>query len=133
MRQNRVALWLVVSAVMLVAVPVDAANSPQVQGMKCAKSGATRVVKSVSYSCTKVGKSLKWQVASKKTTTATSTATTTPKSSIELGHWRLYKSTSEAAKKSKCETAAAMSALADGTKVVCVDKFGDKRWAVAPD
>ncbi|MDA2969257.1 MAG: hypothetical protein O2792_05415, partial [Actinomycetota bacterium] len=22
---------------------------------------------------------------------------------------------------------------ADGTKVVCVDKFGDKRWAVAPD
>ncbi|MDA3004517.1 MAG: hypothetical protein O3A62_05545 [Actinomycetota bacterium] len=26
-----------------------------------------------------------------------------------------------------------MSALADGTKVVCVDKFGDKRWAVAPD
>ena len=52
---------------------------------------------------------------------------------IELGHWRLYKSTSDAARKSICETAAAMSALADGTKVVCVDKFGDKRWAVAPD
>jgi hypothetical protein len=56
-----------------------------------------------------------------------------PKSSIELGHWRLYKSTSEAAKKSKCETAGAISALANGTKVICVDKFGDKRWAVAPD
>lgn len=144
MRLNRVALWLVVSAVMPVAIisvamPVDAANSPQVQGTKCAKAGATRVVKSVSYSCTKVGKTLKWQIASKKTTTATptsttsTTATTAPKSSIELGHWRLYKSTSEAAKKSKCETAGAMSALADGTKVVCVDKFGDKRWAVAPD
>jgi hypothetical protein len=50
-----------------------------------------------------------------------------PKSGIELGHWRLYGSTSEAAKKSKCETAGAMSALADGTKVVCVDKYGDKR------
>ena len=138
MKLNRVALWLLVSAVMPVAIisvamPVAAANSPQVQGTKCAKSGATRVVKSVSYSCTKVGKTLKWQIASKKTTTATSTSTTAPKSSIELGHWRLYKSTSDAAKKSKCETAGAMSALADGTKVVCVDKFGDKRWAVAPD
>ncbi|GBL20929.1 hypothetical protein EMGBS4_09890 [Acidimicrobiaceae bacterium] len=141
MRLNRVALWLVVSAVMPVAIisvamPVDAANSLQIQGTKCAKAGATRVVKSVSYSCTKVGKTLKWQIASKKTTTATptsTTATTAPKSSIELGHWRLYNSTSEAAKKSKCETAGAMSALADGTKVVCVDKFGDKRWAVAPD
>lgn len=141
MRLNRVALWLVVSAVMPVAIisvamPLAAANSPQVQGTKCAKAGATRVVKSVSYSCTKVGKTLKWQIASKKTTTATptsTTATTAPKSSIELGHWQLYKSTSEAAKKSKCETAGAMSALADGTKVVCVDKFGDKRWAVAPD
>ena len=127
---NRVALWLVVSAVMLVAMPVEAANSPQVKGTKCAKAGATRVVKSVSYSCTKVGKSLKWRIASKK---RTATTTTIAKSSIELGHWRLYKSTSEAAKKSKCETAGAMSALADGTKVVCVDKFGDKRWAVAPD
>lgn len=137
MKLNRVALWLVVSAVMPVAIisvamPVAAENSPSVQGTKCAKSGAMRVVKSVSYSCTKIGKSLKWSVASK-TTTTSSTTTTIPKSSIELGHWRLYKSTSEAAKKSKCETAGAISALADGTKVVCVDKFGDKRWAVAPD
>ena len=143
MKLNRVALWLLVSALMPVAIisvamPVAAANSPQVQGTKCAKSGATRVVKSVSYSCTKVGKTLKWQIASKKTTTATTTVptsatTTIPKSSIELGHWRMYKSTSDAAKKSRCETAGVMSALADGTKVVCVDKFGDKRWAVAPD
>ncbi len=119
---------MVIVAVIAVAMPVAAVNSPQVQGTKCAKAGATRVVKNVSYSCTKVGKTLKWSAASKTTTT-----TTVPKSSIELGHWRLYKSTSERAKKSKCETAGAMSALADGTKVVCVDKFGDKRWAVAPD
>ncbi len=128
------ALVVALVAVIVVAMPVAAANLPQVQGTKCAKSGATRVVKSVSYSCTKVGKTLKWQIASKKTTAATATTTTIiPKSSIKLGHWRLYKSTSEAAKKSICETAGAMSALADGTKVVCVDKFGDKRWAVAPD
>ena len=128
------ALVVAIVAVIVVAMPVAAANSPQVQGTKCAKAGATRVVKGVSYSCTKVGKTLKWQIASKKTTAATATTTTTiAKSSIELGHWRLYKSTSDAAKKSKCETAGAMSALADGTKVVCVDKFGDKRWAVAPD
>ena len=124
------ALVVAIVAVIVVAMPAAAANSPQVQGTKCAKSGSTRVVKSVSYSCTKVGKTLKWSVTSKKTTTTT---TTIPKSSIELGHWRLYKSTAEAAKKSKCETAGALSALADGTKVVCVDKYGDKRWAVAPD
>ena len=128
------ALVVAIVAVIVVAMPVAAANSPQVQGTKCTKAGATRVVKSVSYSCTKVGKTRKWQIASKKTTTSTTTSTTTiPKSSIELGHWRLYKSTSEAAKKSKCETAGALSSLADGTKVVCVDKYGDKRWAIAPD
>ncbi|MFZ9706840.1 MAG: hypothetical protein ACO3CG_03270 [Ilumatobacteraceae bacterium] len=51
----------------------------------------------------------------------------------ELGQWRLYKSTSEAAQKQKCDTAGALSTFSDGTKVVCVDKYGDKRWAVAPD
>lgn len=128
---RRATLVLALVVVVAVAVPVEAANSPQVQGTKCSKAGSARVVKGVSYSCTKVGKTLKWSVASKKTTTAT---TSTPKTSIELGHWRLYKSTAEAAKKSKCETAGAMSALADGTKVICVDKLGgDKRWAVAPD
>ena len=129
---------LAVVAVVAIAVPVEAANSPQFQGTKCAKVRATRVVKGVSYSCAKVGKTKKWQIVNKKAPTSTTsptspTSTTVPKSGIELGHWRLYKSTSEAAKKSKCETAGAMSALADGTKVVCVDKFGDKRWALAPD
>ena len=64
-------LVMVIVAVIAVAMPVAAANSPQVQGTKCAKAGATRVVKNVSYSCTKVGKTLKWQIASKKTTTTT--------------------------------------------------------------
>ena len=59
MRLKRVALWLLVSAVMPVAIisvamPVASANSPQVQGTKCAKVRATRVVKGVSYSCAKV-------------------------------------------------------------------------------
>ena len=97
---------LAVVAVVAIAVPVEAANSPQVQGTKCAKVRATRVVKGVSYSCAKVGKTKKWQIVNKKAPTSTTsptspTSTTVPKSGIELGHWRLYKSTSEAAKKSK--------------------------------
>ena len=85
MRPNRVALWLVVSAVMPVAInsvamPVKAANSPQIQGTKCAKTGATRQIAGVSYSCTKVGKTLKWQIASRNTTTTTiATKTTVPR------------------------------------------------------
>ena len=88
MRLKRVALWLLVSAVMPVAIisvamPVASANSPQVQGTKCAKVRATRVVKGVSYSCAKVGKTLKWSVASKKTTT---TAVPRELAAIELAN-----------------------------------------------
>ncbi len=79
MLYERRSLFLVMAivAVIAVAMPVAAANSPQVQGTKCAKAGATRVVKAVSYSCTKVGKTLKWSVASKTTTTTTAVPTTT--------------------------------------------------------
>ena len=65
------ALVVAIVAVIVVAMPVAAANSPQVQGTKCTKTGATRVVKGVSYSCTKIGKTLKWQIASKRTATTT--------------------------------------------------------------
>ena len=89
MRLNRVALWLLVSAVMPVAIisvamPVAAANSPQVQGTKCAKSGATRVVKSVSYSCTKVGKTKKWQVVSTGATSSIASSTTTSSTTVAV-------------------------------------------------
>lgn len=68
------------------------------------------------------------------TTRATTTTTTTlAPSTMELGHWRLHKKGSMAARRQSCETAAATSVLSDGTKVVCVDKYGDKRWALAPD
>jgi len=50
---------LAVVTVVAIAVPVEAANPPQVQGTKCAKVRATRVVKGVSYSCAKVGKTNK--------------------------------------------------------------------------
>lgn len=89
MRLKRVALWLLVSAVMPVAIisvamPVASANSPQVQGTKCAKSGATRVVKSVSYSCTKIGKTLKWQLVSKGTTNSIASSTTTSSTTVAV-------------------------------------------------
>ena len=68
---------LVIFAVIAVAVPVEAAYAPQVQGTKCAKLRATRVVKGVSYSCTKVGKINKWQIVSTGTTSSTTKSSTT--------------------------------------------------------
>lgn len=74
---RRVTAVLPIVAVIAISVPVEAANSPQVQGTKCAKVRATRVVKGVSYSCTKVGKINKWQIVSTGTTSSTTTSSTT--------------------------------------------------------
>ena len=78
------ALVAAVVVVIAVAMPVAAANSPQVQGTKCAKAGATRVVKSVSYSCTKIGKTLKWQLVSKGTTSSIASSTTTSSTTVAV-------------------------------------------------
>ena len=78
------ALVAAVVVVIAVAMPVAAANSPQVQGTKCAKVGATRVVKSVSYSCTKIGKTLKWQLVSKGTTNSIASSTTTSSTTVAV-------------------------------------------------
>ena len=64
---------LAMFAVIAVAVPVEAAYAPQVQGTKCAKLRATRVVKGVSYSCTKIGKLNKWKMVRADTTTSSTT------------------------------------------------------------
>ena len=61
---RRASSVVAVVAVVALAVPVEAAKPPQVQGTKCAKVRATRVVKGVSYSCAKVGKTNKWQIVS---------------------------------------------------------------------
>lgn len=78
------ALVVAIVAVIAVAMPVAAANSPQVQGTKCAKAGATRVVKSVSYSCTKIGKTLKWQLVSRGTTSRIASSTTTSSTTVAV-------------------------------------------------
>ena len=136
---------LVFTIVILGVLPFTEISAGAIAGTSCAKVGITRKVLKVNYVCTarataksgsKSAKKLTWvkRVASSTSSVPASTSSVPASTSnIELGHWRLYKSTSDAAKKSICETAAAISALADGTKVVCVDKFGDKRWAVAPD
>lgn len=135
---------VVFTVALLSVLPFTEISAGAIAGTSCAKVGVTRKVRSVNYVCTAQGtakkgsksaKNLTWVKREASSTSTPSSSTSTPSSaaSIELGHWRMYKSTSDAAKKSRCETAGAMSALADGTKVVCVDKFGDKRWAVAPD
>lgn len=133
-----VKVCLVFTVALLGVLPFTEISAGAIAGTSCSKVGVTRKVRSVNYVCTAQGTAKKGSKSAKNLTwvqrVASSTSSVPASSSnIELGHWRLYKSTSEAAKKSKCETAGAMSALADGTKVVCVDKFGDKRWAVAPD
>ena len=129
---------LVFTIVILGVLPFTEISAGAIAGTSCAKVGVTRKVRSVNYVCTAQGTAKKGSKSAKNLTWVKRVASSTSSvpastSNIELGHWRLYKSTSDAAKKSICETAGAMSALADGTKVVCVDKFGDKRWAVAPD
>lgn len=64
---------LAMFAVIAVAVPVEAANAPQIQGTKCTKLRASRVVKGVSYSCTKIGKLNKWKMVRADTTTSSTT------------------------------------------------------------
>ena len=51
------------------ATPSLAATLPQIQGTKCTSAGASRLFKSASYSCTKSGKTLKWQKVNGKTST----------------------------------------------------------------
>jgi len=122
-------------------------------GSKCPNVGQVRSFSGVAHVCVARGTTKKggrtianliWQrsgasvaVATTTTTTtlapSTTTTTTLAPSTMELGHWRLHKKGSAAARRQSCETAAATSVLSDGTKVVCVDKFGDKRWALAPD
>ncbi len=81
---RRVSSVLAVVAVVAIAVPVEAANSPQVQGTKCAKVRATRVVKGVSYSCVKVGKLNKWQMVSAGTTNSTTTSPVARRTAAEV-------------------------------------------------
>ena len=144
-----VALVLAVS----ISLPVAERAAEGKAGTRCSKIGTVRKFGGVVHTCVvkgtikrngKTSQRLVWQrvgstpiaVAPATTTTTLSPTTTTtlsPSATIELGHWRIHKQGSAAARRQGCETAAATSVLADGTKVVCVDKHGDKRWALAPD
>jgi hypothetical protein len=132
----------VVSAILaascVVGSPADARA-----GAPCAKAGQVRKFAGVEHVCqlavsvkTKGKQTRKLQWVRKASAVSTKVAPGNAESSsggIELGQWRIYKATADAAKKQKCDTAGALSSLPDGTKVVCVDKYGDKRWALAPD
>jgi len=140
-RLLRVALVLAaITSVSLLVVGQEALGKA---GSKCPKAGQERSFSGVAYVCVALGTTKKggrkvanliWQRSGASVAVATTTTTTTfAPSTIELGHWRLHKKGSAAAQRQTCEVAAAKSVLSDGTKVVCVDKFGDKRWALAPD
>lgn len=81
---RRASSVVAVVAVVALAVPVEAAKPPQVQGTKCAKVRATRVVKGVSYSCAKVGKTNKWQIVSTGANSSTSSSTTTSSTTVAV-------------------------------------------------
>jgi len=140
-RLLRVALVLAaITSVSLLVVGQEALGKA---GSKCPKAGQERSFSGVAYVCVALGTTKKggrkvanliWQRSGASVAVATTTTTTTlAPSTMELGHWRLHKKGSAAAQKQTCEVAAAKSVLSDGTKVVCVDKFGDRRWALAPD
>lgn len=112
-------------------------------GSACSRAGQVRKFGGVTHTCVSQtvasgkGKSTRRLLWMRSESTASASGSSSSSGSVsagaELGQWRLYKSTSEAAQKQKCDTAGALSTFSDGTKVVCVDKYGDKRWAVAPD
>lgn len=81
---RRASSVVAVVAVVALAVLVEAAKPPQVQGTKCAKVRATRVVKGVSYSCAKVGKTNKWQIVSTGANSSTSSSTTTSSTTVAV-------------------------------------------------
>lgn len=81
---RRASSVVAVVAVVALAVPVEAAKPPQVQGTKCAKVRTTRVVKGVSYSCAKVGKTNKWQIVSTGANSSTSSSTTTSSTTVAV-------------------------------------------------
>jgi len=81
---RRASSVVAVVAIVALAVPVEAAKPPQVQGTKCAKVRATRVVKGVSYSCAKVGKTNKWQIVSTGANSSTSSSTTTSSTTVAV-------------------------------------------------
>jgi hypothetical protein len=84
-----------------VVVPsVAAASLPSIANTKCTKSGQKRVVKKVSYTCTKKGKSLLWVAAAR----ATGTKPTAPVAPAVA-----YLETQLAALRSRASSAAASS------------------------
>jgi len=149
MLHRRVVIALAV--IISVSLPMAERVAEGKAGSRCPKAGQVRNFAGVAHACVAQGttrragktvKNLVWQKSSSaatiSTTTTTTVAPTTTTTTVapstkELGHWRLHKKGSAAAQRQSCETAAATSVLSDGTKVVCVDKFGDKRWALAPD
>ena len=64
------------SLVSQLGVSAGARSVPEIRGTKCAKVGASRIVKKVVYSCTKSGRSSVWQVVTTTTIAATTTTTT---------------------------------------------------------
>ena len=111
-------------------------------GSACSKAGQVRKISGIEHICQPVvvaskGKStkkLQWvrrtSSASSGDSSSNSTAST---GGIALGQWRINHSSSAAAKEQKCSSAGTLSQMSNGSRVICVDKDGDMRWALAPD
>lgn len=111
-------------------------------GSSCSRENQVRKFSGTEYVCTsvtklrtrsKAKKSLQWVVRSSTPAASSSASLPVLGADISLGQWKLHRSTSEEAKNQICDIAGALAVMANGTKVVCVEKYGDKRWAVAPD
>lgn len=120
------------------------------QGASCPRAKLEQKFRGIEYVCTAEIKSnrksktkprLTWQrqitsPARKITSTTTSTVPTNPPvlgAEVELGQWKRHRPTSAEAKNQACDKPGALARLANGTSVVCVEKYGDKRWAIGPD
>lgn len=140
MTRLKSALGILVVVAVVLTLAESAAEGKQ--GASCSREKLVRKFSGIEYVCTaevkssrksKTKRTLTWQ---RRITSPASSAPIDPPvlgAEVALGQWKLHRPTSAEAKNQVCDKPGAFARLANGTSVVCVEKYGDKRWAIAPD
>lgn len=139
---NRLKTILRMLVVVAIFVPLSELAVEAKPGASCSRENQVRKFSGVAYVCTAVAKpklrskakkSLRWVKQSPSSGAGSTTGLPVLGAEIALGQWKLHRPTSAEAKNQICDKSGTLAIMANGTKVVCVEKYGDRRWAVAPD
>lgn len=140
MTKSRFLIGLVTPAILLLSLAEGGVEAQA--GTLCRKEGQVRKINGIEYVCSsstsaskksKSKKVLMWTRLSSTQNSGKSSGSEMLGAGVALGQWKLHRRSSDEAKSQACEQAGSLATLSNGTRVVCVDKYGDKRWAVAPD